>query len=92
MHFNRTETQFIHTYGKLVHYNSRVLAIAGRMPLVDELEAGGAPVEELNDEQTEWSMHPMSPVNDLMRLSGFTALTSGTKLFIFGQFNYGESY
>ena len=85
MQFNRTETQFEHNKGQLVLYNKRVLAIAGLIS--NEFAAGGAAVEELNDEQTEWSMHPMSPVYDLTRLRGFTALTSGTDLFIFGQFH-----
>ena len=90
MQFNRTETQFKHNNGQLVLYKSKVLVIAGRIAY--ELMAGGAAVEELNDEQTEWSMHPMSPVNGLKRLWSFTALTSGSKLLIFGQFTYDELY
>ena len=82
MHFNRTEAQFQHRYGQLVQYNKRVLAIAGNMEEYDE--ARGAAVEELNDEETEWSMHTMSPVNGMMYLIHFTALTLGSKLFIFG--------
>ena len=90
MQYNRTETQFQHNQGQLVLYNKRVLAIAGLIS--NEFAAGGAAVEELNDEQTEWSMHQMSPVNDLKRLWDFTALTSGSKLLVFGQFTYDEFY
>ena len=90
MQFNRTETQFQHNKGQLVLYNKRVLAIAGLIS--NEFASGGAAVEELNDEQTEWSMHSMSPVNGLRRLWSFTALTTGAKLFIFGQFNYSGRF
>ena len=91
MQFNRTETQFQYYWGHFARYNDTVLLIAGfnrQVGIISWPEDGGAVVEELDDELGEWSIHPMSPVNNLTRLRFFSTLTSGSKLFIFGQFNF----
>ena len=80
--FDKTETRFDHFGGKLVKYDNKVMAIAGR----------NAEVEEFNPRakhlylfmQLSWTEHSMSPVNGYRRLDSFTALSMEKSLFIFG--------
>ena len=76
--FDQTETQFDHSKGKLVKYDNTVLVIGGdsiwTVPMA----------EKINPTQLSWAEHPMSPVNDLIVLYGFTALSLKQSLFIFG--------
>ena len=74
--FDKTETRFDHYLGKLVKYDNKTLAIAGR----DE-----AIVEELNRTTLSWAEHRMSPVNDYSELWGFSALSIEKSLYIFGE-------
>ena len=81
--FDQTKTKK-HIGGTLVKYDNKVLAVGG----------GQALVEQINDTQI-WTEHSaMSPVNTFQGtfygqtwLSGFTAISLETSLFIFGRFH-----
>ncbi len=74
--------------GKLVKYDNRVLVVGGE---------GTAKVEEMIPRsrqlysfvQLSWVDHPMSPVNDMNAIKGFTALSLDKSLFIFGTSDQG---
>ena len=77
--FDQTETRVNHLEGKLVKYDGKVIAIAGKF---------SAMVEEMDPAQMSWEQHSMSPVNGYSLLFGFTALTIEKSLFIFGELRF----
>ncbi len=87
MHFQKTQSQFDHGKGRIVNYNDTVVAIAGgRLEGYDMQDFfSHAKVEQLGGQK--WSEHDMSPVNGLDSLVAFTALSIGSNLFIFGNYN-----
>ena len=79
---NFEQTDFDHFDGTLVKYDNKLLALGDEMTKVEQMGA-----------LRKWTLHPMSLMYNFREfgypaseLSGFTAISLETSLFIFGQF------
>ena len=82
--FHETESEFGHSFGRLVKFNNSLFVIGGgEWDRSSQSFILKATVEEFNE--TIWAEHhKMSPVNELSTLAYFSTLAIEDDLYIFG--------